>query len=140
MKLRLTQEGFATYAGQMGVIFFEDGLSTADVAVRDAVRMSAVMGCEWEDGTPASVAQSILDNAHTPAPMFVSGADGQHDPTTKYEGAGMFSAAPVAPQFVEAELEALADKEGIKGLRVLADPLNIKGNSIKDLIAALLKV
>ncbi|MEB0029210.1 hypothetical protein QN372_00455 [Undibacterium sp. RTI2.1] len=135
MKLRITQLGFEGYSGQMGVINFEDGLSTADVLVIDAVRMSAVMLCEWEDGTSVSITQSIIDNAHSPAPMFVSGAEGQHD-TEKVETAKNDQTSK--PVFTEEQLSVLADSEGIKGLRALGDPIGVKGNSIKDLIAALI--
>lgn len=142
MKLRLTQPGFATYTGQMGVIFFEDGLSTNDVLVQDAVRMAAVMICEWEDGTSPSVAQSILDNADTPAPTFVSGDDGQHELTAEQLAASGESQTqePVpAGGYTAEQLAAVADKEGINGLRKIAEPLGIKSNSIVSMIDQILK-
>ncbi len=138
MKLRLTQPGFETYTGQMGVVFFEDGLSTTDVRPLDAVRMAAQFLCEWEDGTTASVAQSLLDHANTPAPVFLVG-EKQHDQDALNAGTQVEPGTTATSAFTEEELSKIADEQGIKGLREIAEPLGIKGNSIKELIAALAK-
>ena len=140
MKLRLTQPGFEHYNGQMGVIFFEDGLSKGDVLSLDAVRMAAVMVCEWENGSSPSVAQAILDNADTPAPIFASGADGQHDKEAvgKAKAESIQQDVPKTSAYNYEQLSAIADAQGIKGLRAIAEPLGIKSNSIKELIEAIL--
>lgn len=46
----------------------------------------------------------------------------------------------VQPAYTADKLAAIADKEGIKGLRALAEPLGIKGTAIADLMRELLKV
>ncbi len=129
MKLRLTQPGFENYTAQMGVTFFEEGLSTADVLPMDATRMAAVMQCEWEDGSPANVGQIYLDNMHTPAGV---------DVVVERETPAVISAPSV--KYTEQELGDIADKEGIAGLRAIADAFGIKGNSINGLIASILTV
>jgi len=146
MRLKLTQPGFETYSGQMGVINFTDGLSDNHVRPQDAIRMAATMLCEWEDGTPANVAQAIIDNAHTAATVEVfneltadaairaqqAEANGQSDaPATPTPEWGTLGQTVV---YTQAELEAIADKDGIKGLRAIATPLNVRGNSINELI------
>lgn len=131
MKLRLTQPGFETYTAQMGVTFFENGLSTTDVSVMDATRMAAVMGCEWENGAPANVGQIYLDNMHTEAPIFA--AAGVPDALV------VADVTVVSSGHTETSLGAIADAEGIAGLRTIADALGIKGNSIGGLITAVLK-
>lgn len=140
MKLRLTQPGFENYNGQMGVNYFEAGLSLGDVMNIDAVRISAAMVCEWEDGSSPSIAQSILDNANTPAPVLVSGADGQHDKdaVTQLSAASIQSDVPKTSQYSFEQLSTIADAQGIKGLRAIAEPLGIRSNSIKELIDAIL--
>lgn len=130
MKLRLTQPGFETYTAQMGVIFFENGLSTTDVLPMDAVRMSAVMGCEWEDGTPSNVSQIYLDNMKTPAPMT----------EVRDEVAAPSCSIAASVTYSEFELAAIADKSGVAGLRAIADTLGVKGNSIRGLIDGILRV
>jgi hypothetical protein len=133
MKLRLTQGGFEGYTGQMGVVVFENGLSVGDVLPIDAIRLAGVMGAEWEDGTAANVGQMYLNNLDTPAPMFEPGAQA---------GDPVIAATPVVDAgvaYTADQLADIADKDGISGLRAIADPLNVKGNSIRGLIDGILK-
>lgn len=142
MKLHLTQPGYETFTGQMGTVFFENGLSVADVKPIDAVRMAAQFLCEWEDGTTASVAQSILDHAHaTVASIPVEQNADQALAAQAAEAAALAALSTEAKSgkvYTENELAAVADKSGIKGLRAIADPLGVKGNAIADLIKAIL--
>lgn len=133
MKLVITEPGFKGYTGQMGVLEFVDGISTTDVLPHDAIRMSAVMGFEWEDGTPASVAQHLLDRFGNPAET-VEVKTAAPEPQVPVE-----AAKPVV-QYTAEQLADIADKSGIAGLRDIAEPLGLKGNSINGLIAAILKV
>lgn len=129
MKLRITEPGFKGYTGQMGIVYFENGVSTSDVSTMDATRMSAVMGFEWEDGTAASVAQHILDRANDEAqtvPVNVSSAVTE----TKEN--------PAFKKYSVEELADIADTSGISGLREIAEPLGVKGKSIRDLIDGIL--
>lgn len=134
MKLRLTAPGWQTYTGQMGVIFFENGLSVADVLPVDAVRVAGVIGAEWEDGRPANVSQIYLDNMQTEAAVLKD----NREPEAPVEPKKEEVAAP-AVTYTEEQLAEIADKQGIAGLREIAEPLGIKGNSIAGLISAILK-
>jgi hypothetical protein len=146
MKIRLTQPGYESFTGQMGTVFFENGLSTTDVRPNDAVRMAAQFLCEWEDGSTASVAQSILDHSHATVHTIgvAQNADQALSAETAYAarlaGAELQPDGTEAPahRYTEDELAAVADKDGIKGLRAIADPLGIKGNAIAELIRAIL--
>lgn len=139
MKIRLTQPGFETYSSQMGVVFFENGLSTTDVKPIDAVRIAAQFLCEWEDGTTASVAQSILDHAHAtthsiPMEMNADQALAKQEGTQNAEV--QVASAPLKI-YTELELEEIADKSGIKGLREIGTVLGVKGNAIGELIKSI---
>lgn len=140
MKIRLTQPGFETYNGQMGTTFFVEGLSTSDIKPQDAVRLAAQFLCEWEDGTTASVAQSLLDHSHSnlsnmPVEMNADQAlAGQVNATDAQANAF----AMAATKYDRAQLEDIADKAGIKGLRAIADPFGIKNNSVAGLIDEIL--
>ena len=70
MKLRLTSESFSNYTGQMGVIYFENGLSKHDVHPNDAIRIAGSIGAEWENGEPANVGDIYTQNLNTPAPSI----------------------------------------------------------------------
>ncbi len=143
MKLRLTQPGYETFTAQMGVTFFDNGLSTTDVKPQDAVRIAAQFLCEWEDGTTASVAQSILDHAHATTFTIAPGQNANQAFAQASADAGVLTATneggPTSEKFyTEVQLAQIADESGIKGLRAIAEPLGIKGNSIADLVAAIL--
>ena len=137
MKLRLTEPGFATYTGQMGVVDFVDGLSVGDVLTIDGIRISAAIRAEWEDGTASNVGEMYLNCMDVPA--HVGTQDFQPvaavDPVEKTVVA---EAAP-AVQHTKESLAAVADKQGIAGLREIADSLGIKGMSINGLIDSILK-
>jgi hypothetical protein len=137
MKLRLTDPGMQHYTAQMGAIFFVDGLSTTDVSRRDATRLAAVYRCEYEDGTNPNVAQHLLDSMHTEAvstqaTTVVTEHTPEPAPAAQAPAAGK-------PVFNESALAAIADEKGIGGLRDIAEPMGIKGNSIRGLIDALVK-
>lgn len=136
MKLRLTAAGWETYTGQMGVINFENGLSVGEVLAIDAVRVAGVIGAEWEDGTPANVSQIYLDNLKTEAAVMQDNRQPEA-PVVEVKKVGEVAAPTVA--YTEEQLAEIADKQGIAGLREIADPLGLKGNSIAGLISAILK-
>ena len=156
MRLRLIGKGFQTYTGQMGVIMFENGMSVGDVLQVDAVRVAGVIGAEWEDGSAANVSQRYLDNMTTEASSEPANAENQtQEPETPAENtetvdengnteneieAAHEKAVSSGTFYTEDQLAAVADKDGIAGLREIAAPLGIKGNSIAALIASILKV
>ena len=128
----------------MGVVMFKDGLSEGDVLTIDAIRISAAIGAEWEDGTAANVGEMYLNNMHSPA--HVGGYDINEMSMPVEEPAKKAAQAPEGTEIVteptsytEDSLAAIADKEGIAGLRTVADSLSVKGTSIVGLIAGILK-
>lgn len=78
-KLKLTGGGFGNFTGQMGVIYFQDGLSVNDVHPNDALRIAGTIGAVWEDGSAANVGDIYNLNIHASAPM---GKDARKDPHT----------------------------------------------------------
>lgn len=135
MKLRLTQAGFEKYTGQMGVVMFEDGLSVGDVLPIDAIRISAAIGADWEDGSAANVGDMYLNNMDAPA--FV----GRPEVEQTIQETNEVVKTSVAPgtAYSKDDLAKIADAEGIAGLRAIADPIGVKGTSIVGLIEAILK-
>ena len=136
MKLRITEKNMEHFEGQMGAVDFVNGLSTSDVRPKDALRIGAAMGCEWEDGSSPNPSQIYLESMNNAAPTDAEQADmsnldlpkpikGKEKPTINY---------------TEDYLAIIADEHGIAGLRAIAEPLGIKGNTISNLITAILKV
>jgi hypothetical protein len=136
MKLRLIQEHYHNYTGQMGITLFVDGLSTEDVLPNVAGRMAAVMNCEWEDGSPANVGQIYLDSRNNEAPVESEVKAAQVEQEQAYVEPAIVQ---VKETYTEEQLGLIADEKGINGLREIADPLGIKNNSIGGLIESILK-
>ena len=78
MKLRLTGSGFENYTGQMGVIYFQDGLSINDVLPVDGMRIAGTIGAIWEDGSHANIGDVYAANLQTPAPTGLQEARLDH--------------------------------------------------------------
>lgn len=148
MKLKITQKGFEKYTGQMGMILFKDGVSVRDVTERDALRLSALFGCTWDDDSSVEVTKQEEEPT---APIGrdtyraeltedrerVGGNDGDvqyiDDDTSDIP-------VKVTRYYTLTELEKIADDQGIKGLRDIAKPLGVKGTSINALIEAIMEV
>ena len=126
MKITITQPGWSGYTGFLGMVEFADGISVEEVSRADAAQLAGIVSVE-EVGTGKnpSAAQIIVDSVDNAAPVEST--------------AGEASVAPaVAALHSKALLEKIADASGIKGIREIADPLGIKGNSISELIEKVL--
>jgi hypothetical protein len=137
MKLRLTQAGFENYTGQMGVVMFKDGLSEGDVLPIDAIRISAAIGADWEDGTAANVGDMYLNNMDAPAHIG-GGVIRESDEVEQVEE-GAATQVVAGTVYSKDDLAKIADADGIAGLRAIAEPMGVKGTSIVGLIEAILK-
>lgn len=128
MKLKLTAVGYENFTGLFGTVEYVDGLSVSDVMPQTAKRVACVISVEWEDGTKVGVADALIANQNMPAPN---------------ETATVIPVEPEKPvvntvAWTEEELGAVADEKGIAGLREIAEPHGIKGNSIAGLIKGIL--
>ena len=148
MKLKL-KEAYTTF---MGAVEFVDGVSVHPVSIREANALRACFsGVQilQDDGVTVD---EVLDKIDQLLPREVYVSAGMEVPSdgTYPVPADVVSVTPTAapveelelalpenPRYTVAELEAIADKSGIAGLRALAEPLGIKGTSIRVLISAL---
>ena len=132
MKIRIDEVGYEHFTGQLGLVQFVDGISVNEVSVGELNRMSAIIRIVNADTDKELGA--ISEYAETSKVEF------------KVEGAEEVVAKFVEPNedipsttvYTKEQLEALADKEGITGLREIADAMNIKGTSITGLINGIL--
>lgn len=128
-RLRMTQPGYENFTGDFGVVTFLNGVSVDDVGVGEARRLSGIIQMEdAETGVNHSFAQVVLDRR-----------DVEMKISTLPEAAADVPTPGVVVIYSDAQLAAIADKGGIKGIRAISDPLNLKGTSISVLIAAILK-
>lgn len=125
MKIKITEPGWAGFTGDFGMVEFVDGVSVDDVSRVEQARLAGIIGIETVEGTNPSASQILLDAHVTPVAVQTL----THIP----------DAPPAAAKvWTSDELAAVADKDGIKGIRAIAEPMGLKDNSIADLMAKIL--
>lgn len=154
MQIRLTYPGFAGFTGYFGNIKFEDGVSEHISSV-EAERLGCIVACETLEGENPSATQRMVDvrnkdlnDLHgTGHEVSNLGAQEQNqvqtenqvDAQSEGQGESVNSSAEKPKfDFTREDLEALADAEGIAGLRNLGSQHGIKGRSIVEIIEELL--
>lgn len=128
MKLKLLQAGYENMTGYLGMTMFENGLSVADVPLREARNLGMAIKVQYEDGTNPNPAQNLLESMNDEAGKVEAPLA---DSETKSPRGGALA-------YTQESLEAIADKDGIKGLRAVAEKFNVKGSSIAELIREIL--
>lgn len=131
MKIKITEPGWGGYTGTFGSTEFHNGVSVHEVGQQEAQRLAAAIAIvtvsDDGEGKSPSAAQRIID-AHI---MPLGDATPMASPV---EAQGPEAKPMAAVVWTRAELEEIADKQGVRGLRQVAAPLGIKSNSIADLI------
>lgn len=140
MKIKFATPEMANFTGMFGAIEFADGVSVNEVTMADVNLYRAITTIEvlGEDFVPEKSYDEIKNIAAVSYTL----------PTNADEQRMAALAAPVeavAEQadfsgvvYTQADLEAIADKDGIAGVREIAEKMNIRGTSISKLIAAIL--
>lgn len=127
LQIRLTQPGWESYTGSLATINFVDGVSVSHASQIEVERISALIAVETIDGDdPGVLAKRERFIAGIPNPIV-------------YDPEPVEPEAPVVVyDFTRESLMEVADKEGITGLRVIADKYGIKSNSVVGLIDKLM--
>lgn len=132
--IKLNSHGFHEYTGLLGGLEFVDGVSVDSVSRRDADRLGAI--CEVIDldtGKQANVSQTIDEALRSekvePEPEPEPESEPEVEPESESEPLKVYT---------EAELSVIASEQGISGLREIAEPLGVKGTSIRALIPKIL--
>lgn len=137
-RVKIIAKGFETYNGVLEGVQFENGLSTEIMSERAAERIGAFMRCvdadtEEDLGAGARlVRQRTQGQAPRPPLQRV-----ERTPTGK-EKKPIANRRVVSYDFTKADLEAVADKDGIQGLRKVAEQYDVRGRSIREIIDAMM--
>lgn len=124
MRIKITEKGWAGFTGHMGSVEFVDGISVDDIGQGDAAHLASLISVEnVANGQNPSVAQRLIDVQDVSMPV---------------EKQVVASIAAPSDHSKES-LEKIADAQGIKGVREIAEPMGLKGNSISELIDKVLK-
>jgi hypothetical protein len=135
--LKITEPGWATYQGFLAGVEFKDGVSVEPISPTLAARIAGTMRCEMTDtGANPSHTQVLVDALNAAAPVVAPMDRQTEQPVIQPE---IQVQVPEAPKHTKESLEAVADAEGIKGLREIAEPLGVKAQSIAELIAKIIE-
>lgn len=141
MKIKLSNPLYADFTGHLGQVEFLDGVSVDDVGSKEIDRFANSFPIEDEAGNSLGIATRLINEAKYRAPMIPE-LDRQTDTERAAEElllALRSNSAPTDRIYTVEELEAVASKDGIKGLRVAAEPWGVKSRSIPELIGMIIK-
>jgi hypothetical protein len=155
MKIRITDKGFANLTGLLGQVEFVDGVSVDEVSKAEAARLGTILAIEEVDtGINPSTTQLMVDLHHKNLEELgikeaglrkVVPGEVQASPEVIEQASITTPKAPegvvrseLTYDFTADDLAALADKQGIAGLRAFADKYKVNDKSIGGLIAKLL--
>jgi len=141
-KLKIVAPEWANYTGSIGIVHFTDGIS--DQFVPDHVRCRLSIGMMMVEidaegnEEPASPTHKMIASATIRASLNepLSRQSDSDKAQELLETALNIDAN--TPTHTKEQLEKIADKEGIKGLRDIADRWHVKSRSIPDLINVIL--
>lgn len=124
--LKILEPGYGKFSGYFGTVEFKDGVSIKPVTSIEALRMAALLRVE-QVGEEQDETIDMRVNFSAPVAQPVEAA-----PTAPAAGEQVDG-----KKWTRAELEEIADKHGIKGVREIAGPMGISGKSIAELISAI---
>lgn len=141
-KLKITAPQWANYTGSLGVVHFTNGVS--DEFVPDHIRRRLSIGMEMieidVDGNESrnSAAYKLLSTNTIHAPVNAPLSRQTETEKAREDLSIAMESGKQSTFYTRENLEAIADKEGIKGLREAAEIWDVKHRSIPALIDMIL--
>ena len=156
-KIRITQKGWEGFSDSIGIVRFVDGVSVEDVSNAEAERIGANISVEFLDkpGVTPNPAQRLIDAKNQDSEDIGYKSRFDENPSEEKQEVEQVPVGPQVPvepteepeavnldafDFNRQSLELIAEQQGIKGLRVLAEPIGVKGTAIGSMIQEMLKV
>jgi hypothetical protein len=137
MKIKIDEVGYDSFSGRLGVVEFKNGVSVTDVSVMELNRLSSLV--RIVDSVTGKQVGVLTEYEQASQAEFKEDAKLADKSEAAFVGVDeKIPQTVVVEKYTKEELEAIADSEGISGLRALAEPLGIKDTSIKGLIASIL--
>lgn len=145
---KLLSQGFESFTGDLGNVDFVDGVTHDELDIGQVNRLGSnfILEKVLEDGRsfqvgPCPVGELAIEFM---AALVAKRVDAQEVIAPSVDATDSNDLTdeepPVGKLYTREQLEAIADKKGIAGLREIAEPLKIKGTSVLKLINALLNV
>lgn len=144
-RLKIVEKGWENYSSWLNGVEFENGVSLTAVprhlADRIGGTISVVEITDGKEGDTVNPAARVITGKEMAAPVVET----MRQPTNaevEAERAALAQAAGVKPAdtfYSREALEEIADTKGLKGLREIAAPWNVRDRSIPQLITEILK-
>lgn len=146
MFVKITQKGWETYNGPLGMTEFKDGVSVGHISKQEAYALGSHISIIEIDEAgnelgPVSLSHDMvrqLDVSATVVEPTKRQSEIDAEDALKAEAKAKAEAEAGIKTYTKEELEAIAETKGIAGLRDIATPLGIKGVAVKTLIAEIL--
>lgn len=132
-KVKLLESTFKGYTGLLCGVQFEDGVSVEELPFVDQQRICASMRAEPVDGRNVSAAGAYSERYSVNAEAVKEYAA---EPVTNLVRG---TVEPGVQIYTREELEAVADSEGIAGLRLIGGVMGVKAKGIVEMIDGILK-
>lgn len=137
-KVKILEPALSRYTGILCGAEFKGGISVRELSFLEQQRLCAVMRAETVAGDNVSPAGQLVKSTRKTADE-ARREEKAAEPVTTLPRGEKVGSAPAAPVYSREELEAVADAEGIRGLRVIGDAVAARGKTINALIDAILK-
>ena len=147
-KIKITEPGWEGYTGNLGTLIFEGGVSVREPTQRERDVFSVTIRIADVDDDGNETTYSANDFLRTASHLAMEPQPEKLTVVPVVEApAKVVTVTPPLPIdapstpakiYELAELEAIADKDGIKGLRAIGTPLGVKNTSIPKLIDEIL--
>lgn len=136
----IKSETFSNFTGVMVGAYFENGKTVEPIPYRDAQTLGAIMEVETDEGQNPNPAETMWRGYNTTDADQAKRVIQSAEPVEKRIGkkAKVEQPKQALPTFTRDELEAIADKSGIAGLRKVGETFGIKARSIEELIEEIL--
>lgn len=145
--IRINESGWHKFSGNMGGIEFIDGVSVEDVSRNEMQRISAAVRIQEVisqdesgdvDGKQLGVTADLSRGMGTSAIVKQKETIVEDAVEEELEVAEVVAVDEDGEEYTREVLELIADKEGIIGLRKIAEKFGVKGNSIVRIIDGIL--
>jgi hypothetical protein len=130
-KVRVDVKGFDKYTGLLGTVNFTNGVSDREVTDLECARLGAIMrivrlDTDEQVGASTNMVKSRDVPAEVKEPMAV-----EVEPKAKAE--------PAPLKYTKETLDAMAEADGMKAIRKIADEYGIKGVQISKMIEEIIE-
>jgi hypothetical protein len=147
LRVFLKQPGYESFNGHMRGHVFENGVSVDEIPARDAVKIGAGIYAEDENGVQISPTTFLFERTlnNTSAPILTDSVETTQvnpgeitNPEVTLSAGQSQVAAQDFTELTRADLEGIADAQGINGLREIGEKFGVKGKAVSEMIDKIL--